>query len=642
MTGRVRISKKLIYSIFAISVFLIFAFTCANTKVNAESSKETVVIEVVQRYDYAVEMFNILNQERTDAGQSTLVLNESLTKTAMERAAEIAVYFSHTRANNTSCFTANSLMNGENISANYRTPTSAMEGFMNSDGHKANVLNSSYKSVGIGCVSVDGILFWAQCFSVSSSTSFSNIPTNSTTDMYISVSVDNLNLYFAEGTELNQVMKTTKTLTPRIKNAGWGYATCPIKNTNLVWTSSNTDVCTVNSNGEVTAVGVGTATIKCSLGSCYTEATFTVPEPAALESNHPYDNSMNEKWEISYPNAESIDLKFSSNTEVESNFDYIYIYDENNSLVGTYTGTSLANKTITINGSKAIINLKSDSSVTKYGFAIDKITPNYPELNISSFSASSDNINLGDTIKLTSTADGQNLKYKFAYQLNSQWTIIKDYSTSSECTWKPTETGNFKVRLFVSDGISIEKKDITVVVNDTNPITKFSATRYNSIVNQSITLNISATGNMKYKFAYNKDSESWTVIKDYSTANSVKWTPKYQGIYTVRAFATDGENTYRKDITIKVSNAKFTENFTASKSSISLGESVTLKVTPTDNYAKYTYTYTRTGINWATIKENTESTSITWTPKYKGTYTVTLIASDGTASEKRTYTIVVS
>ena len=41
-----------------------------------------------------------------------------------------------------------------------------MDSWMNSSGHRANILDSEYRSVGIGCVNVSGTYYWVQCFGV--------------------------------------------------------------------------------------------------------------------------------------------------------------------------------------------------------------------------------------------------------------------------------------------------------------------------------------------------------------------------------------------------------------------------------------------------------------------------------------------
>lgn len=115
-------------------------------------------------YDYAYQVLELVNKQRSKAGIDSLVMDEELLKVAMMRAAECEVLFGHNRPNGTSCFTASDKMYGENIANGYGTPAAVMSGWMNSSGHKDNILNSRYKSIGIGCFKKDGSIYWVQCF----------------------------------------------------------------------------------------------------------------------------------------------------------------------------------------------------------------------------------------------------------------------------------------------------------------------------------------------------------------------------------------------------------------------------------------------------------------------------------------------
>ncbi|MCO8273871.1 CAP domain-containing protein [Actinoplanes sp. TRM 88003] len=53
----------------------------------------------------------------------------------------------------------------ENVAAGYRTPADVMDGWMNSPGHKANILNCGYKHIGVGLAkSSKGTQYWTQNF----------------------------------------------------------------------------------------------------------------------------------------------------------------------------------------------------------------------------------------------------------------------------------------------------------------------------------------------------------------------------------------------------------------------------------------------------------------------------------------------
>jgi uncharacterized protein YkwD len=114
----------------------------------------------------------LLNKEREKENLPALSANISkLHSAATHRADEIISLFSHTRP----CgkdpksvldeFGVNYQLMGENIAKGYRTSESVVEGWMNSPGHRANILYPSYTHVGVGVVkSSDGTLHWVQLF----------------------------------------------------------------------------------------------------------------------------------------------------------------------------------------------------------------------------------------------------------------------------------------------------------------------------------------------------------------------------------------------------------------------------------------------------------------------------------------------
>jgi len=119
------------------------------------------------------DMLKQVNAQRAKNGKSALTLNQSLCASARVRASEIAKdgCFSHTRPDDSGCFTAISGVSyrtaGENIAMGtwgYYGVDEIMDGWMNSEGHRANILNGDFSEVGFGCVVVNGNGYWVQMF----------------------------------------------------------------------------------------------------------------------------------------------------------------------------------------------------------------------------------------------------------------------------------------------------------------------------------------------------------------------------------------------------------------------------------------------------------------------------------------------
>lgn len=124
--------------------------------------------------EYYLEVLNLVNEIRKQAGVAPVVLDEQLCNAATMRALEMnySQNFSHTRPNGTSCFTVFDTFGipgfsfGENIAAGYGSPASVVEGWKNSPGHYANMINASFTKIGIGMsdVNIGYGIYWAQIF----------------------------------------------------------------------------------------------------------------------------------------------------------------------------------------------------------------------------------------------------------------------------------------------------------------------------------------------------------------------------------------------------------------------------------------------------------------------------------------------
>ena len=123
-----------------------------------------------QTTQYIDEVIRLVNVERNKAGLPSVTKNANACMAANVRANEIITSFSHTRPNGKDCFSVLSEYNinyracGENIAMGQKTPEEVMEAWMNSSGHRANILSANFSQIGVGVVYSQGRYYWAQMF----------------------------------------------------------------------------------------------------------------------------------------------------------------------------------------------------------------------------------------------------------------------------------------------------------------------------------------------------------------------------------------------------------------------------------------------------------------------------------------------
>jgi uncharacterized protein YkwD len=125
----------------------------------AQSADENRVVEIT-------------NQERADAGCGPVKVNSKLATAARLHSQDQAEHnnMSHTGSDGSSPWQRSERAGytnaiGENVAAGYRTPAAVMDGWMNSDGHRANILNCNAKSIGVGLAyASNGTPYWTQMF----------------------------------------------------------------------------------------------------------------------------------------------------------------------------------------------------------------------------------------------------------------------------------------------------------------------------------------------------------------------------------------------------------------------------------------------------------------------------------------------
>jgi len=144
----------------------------ANVTAKTSDGKSAVctISVITQNEAYVEEVIRLVNSERTKRGISKLAVNSRLSVAAQKRAVETERKLSHTRPNGTSFSTIledykiKYNITGENIAYNYYTASEAMEGLMDSKGHRDNILNKKFKNIGVGLYEKDGYKYLVQLF----------------------------------------------------------------------------------------------------------------------------------------------------------------------------------------------------------------------------------------------------------------------------------------------------------------------------------------------------------------------------------------------------------------------------------------------------------------------------------------------
>jgi len=239
-----------------------------------------------QKADY----WNSDDTTKTDVtGQlKSLTYDYSLEKTAMRRAAEIAISFSHTRPNGDICFTAWNgtwYNGGENIAAGSGTAYGAFVQWREDDeyyagqGHRRNMLSGDFNRIGIGHVVYQGVHFWTQAFGYGSGSDKETTAVNKNKKVKISVLTDSISPISLTPAKKSYSLKvgSTKAL-PEVTMVFQLPETWPSTAkaaVDLSWKSKNKKVAIV-SNGKIKATGIGTTTLYASINGKKVSVKVTV------------------------------------------------------------------------------------------------------------------------------------------------------------------------------------------------------------------------------------------------------------------------------------------------------------------------------------------------------------------------------
>ncbi len=124
-----------------------------------------------QAYVYGLRITELVNRHRAEAGLAPVEYSAELSKAAQTRAFEIEKSFSHTRPDGRHFTTAlkdfgiSYRYAGENIAWGQKSPEEVVTAWMNSAGHRANILNAQFTKLGVGYQqNARGVNYFTQLF----------------------------------------------------------------------------------------------------------------------------------------------------------------------------------------------------------------------------------------------------------------------------------------------------------------------------------------------------------------------------------------------------------------------------------------------------------------------------------------------
>ena len=359
---------------------------------DTDSDTTTLTVEVTYCQSMARSMLSLINEFRTDEDEAwywdednatkiyatnldKLIYDYSLEKVAMQRAAEIAVSYSHTRPNGTDCWTAYDGVYvysaaAENIAAGYTTAANVFEAWQEANesysgqGHRRNMLSSSVTSIGIACVYYNGYYYWVQDFGSSSKSA--NTTATDADDSKTEVEIEVLNSYITaaaltlstssvtltkgETAELPTVTLSNATITSHWPTDS--YVTGTVSENDVTWESADTSIASI---GSIVANSVGSTTFTATVADKYTAALTVIVEAVSIagftatlsQDSYEYDGTAK---------TPSVTVTDTDGNTLTADTDYAVSYSDNTEIgtatvtitgTGDYTGTLTKTFTIT-------------------------------------------------------------------------------------------------------------------------------------------------------------------------------------------------------------------------------------------------------------------------------------------------------
>jgi len=310
-------------------------------------------------------------------------------------------------------------------------------------------------------------------------------------------------------------------------------------------------------------------------------------------------------------------------------------------------------KTTDAGNKQVYVDVKdSKGNVTRSSAVNIKVTedPSVKPLAISATKQES-----GNKITFTATGNGGSGKYSYKFlvynKTTNSWAKLQDFSDKNTFTWTKGTAGDRYFYVDIKDnstGKTVRSEALNVKIEETTKPLVISATKQES--GNKITF--TATGNggsgkYSYKFlVYNKTTNSWAKLQDFSSKNTFTWT---KGTAGDRYFYVDikdnstGKTVRSQALNVKIEGtSKPTSTLTASTANVNVGGKVTLTAKATAGSGKYTYKfliYNPTTKQWAKLQDFSNNSTFTWTAGSAGARQFYVDVKDGNGKVTRSQVV---
>ena len=320
-----KVYKKLISVV--VVIVLVITMVCsmpmsASAATLTTTQNASIKIDAQCLYSEAFEVLKFTNELRRERGLKELKMDPDLLEAGMQRATELALYFSHTRPDDSSWMTTGEYVYAENAAMLDRSAAAVVDSWKNSSGHMGNMMLSNVDSIGVGAVFHNGVYYWIQIFATQGE-SITEIPEDCTKTFEVELGEYIYDLTVTTPDKL--LVGDIVSLEVKGTNRGNKNAPFILNNASFEWTSSNNDIVKIE-NGKLNVIDTGDVTV--SVGD-YSE-TFTVKL---------FSEGSNNKC------GENITWSYANNTLTLTGSGEMYDYSTAFSYINGSKGSSSVNET---------------------------------------------------------------------------------------------------------------------------------------------------------------------------------------------------------------------------------------------------------------------------------------------------------